>query len=282
MDTFDVFSLAWLLHEATQAELCFLTLKLSGHGSQMPAGKGVEAANHFFEFAELLFRKYLLEDCLQAVVAAKNQWSKPMVDVSAACVIFNRVQAEIISSFQSKVFLRVAIDRTDFVDKDRLFGDQVCDAFISAKGDIREAGNCLAAECNTAAVFHLMRASEVTLRALARDRQVAFKDKPLEQKEWGQILPKLDAVVREMRDSDAKNWLKPEFKEAQVHFYSELVPELRSFNEAWRRHISHADTEAFYDRDQAASIMNHVRKFMQKLSTRIGETKVTPIYWDSE
>ena len=35
--------------------------------------------------------------------------------------------------------------------------------------DIREAGNCMAADCNTAAVFHLMRAVEWGLRALCVD-----------------------------------------------------------------------------------------------------------------
>jgi hypothetical protein len=180
------------------------------------------------------------------------------------------------------MFLRVADDRGDFVDKDNLFGDQVVTAFRSAARDIKESGNCLAAECNTAAVFHLMRAAEVALRAIATDRQVSFANKPLSQQEWGTILGALEGVLRQMRLDDAKKWLDPASREAQIQFYNDAVQELRAFNEAWRRYISHADIAAFYDRDQAASIVNHVRAFMQKLATRISETKVMPLYWDTE
>ncbi len=179
-------------------------------------------------------------------------------------------------------FLWVAPDRKAYVEDDRLFDTDVVvsQAFPSARQDIKEAGNCLAAECNTAAVFHLMRAAEFALRALARDREVEFTDKPLDQKEWVQILNNLQGKLKKLEDVE-KNWGWPDtvVREAQIRFYAEAIQELRGFKDAWRRHVSHADRDAFYNRESAMGVFTHVRAFMRKLATKISETSKTPTYW---
>jgi hypothetical protein len=124
-----------------------------------------------------------------------------------------------------------------------------------------------------------MRAAEFALRALARDRDVEFKDKPLEDKQWGEILGALEKKVRVLREADRKQWPSAQARDAQIVFYNEVVQELRGFNDAWRRQLSHADTQAFYERDTALGILKHVRTFMQKLASRISETSVTTEYW---
>jgi hypothetical protein len=60
----------------------------------------------------------------------------------------------------------------EYLEQEKLFGDAVYENFPSARGDIRDAGNCLAAGLNTAAVFHLMRVVELGLRALAKKLHV--------------------------------------------------------------------------------------------------------------
>jgi len=183
-------------------------------------------------------------------------------------------------SLQKRKFLYVAPDRIDYIDQKELFGTKVNDAFDSAARDIEEAGNCFAAECATACVFHLMRAAEIALRAVAVDRNVSFATKPLDQQEWGTILGALESVVTKMRADEIKKWPKPEVKDVQVRFYNEVVQELRGFNEAWRRHVAHARQDAIYDRDYAASVMGHVKKFMEKAATKISESTATLLYWD--
>lgn len=64
-------------------------------------------------------------------------------------------------------FLLVDRTRSNYIDNKDLLGDKVAAKFKSAVPDIKEAGNCLAADCNTAAVFHLMRAVEWGMRAFA-------------------------------------------------------------------------------------------------------------------
>lgn len=283
MNLYDVHALVYMMHEFILAQSALTLLKMTGSGASQPGGSELKKALFAFDFADSFFRNYNIGKCSQYLQTARDQWSRTAtLDVSGAAEILYRLQIDILSELKAKAFLHVSEDRAEFVDNDSLFGEEVLKAFGSAKKDIREAGNCLAAECNTAAVFHLMRAAEVALRAIATDRQVTFANKPLDQQEWGTILGSLDGILRTMRLDDTKKWTNPAFKEAQVHFYSEAIQELRGFNEAWRRHVAHADVDAFYDHEDASNITRHVRNFMQKLATRISETKTMPFYWDTE
>jgi hypothetical protein len=65
-------------------------------------------------------------------------------------------------------FVAVAPDLEAYIDQDALLGDAVTAKFPDAVVEIRNAGNCLAVGCSTAAVFHLMRVVEFGLRALSR------------------------------------------------------------------------------------------------------------------
>ena len=282
MNRFDVHALAHVLHAIRQAETDCIMLKGTRHGSPKPDRPLLERATKSMEMAEAFFCVHNLTACLKDTETAKEQWQRPLLDVSSACEILHHLQVDIVSDLESKMFLKIEDDRGELVGKDALFGEQVNRAFKSAVRDIKESGNCLAAECNTATVFHLMRASEVALRAIAMDRRVTFANKPLDQQEWGTILGTLEGKLQGMRFDDGKKWKTASFKEAQIGFYNDVVQELRGFNGVWRRHLCHADPQAFYDRDAAAGIMKHVRTFMQKLSIRIGENTTMPQYWESE
>jgi hypothetical protein len=77
-------------------------------------------------------------------------------------------------------FVRIASDRKSYFEQEHLFGPEVDIAFPGAASDIRDAGDCLAVENNTAAVFHLMRVVEHGLRALAWDREIEVAKGPLD------------------------------------------------------------------------------------------------------
>lgn len=85
-------------------------------------------------------------------------------------------------------FLCVDSDLTAYLDQDALFGTEVKVAFPSGTRDLREGGNCLAADCGTGSVFHAMRAGEICLRLLATDRGIAYANSSVENKQWGQLL----------------------------------------------------------------------------------------------
>jgi hypothetical protein len=83
----------------------------------------------------------------------------------------------------------------------------------------------------------------------------------------------------EMRKADWRLWPSKDIKDAQINFYHRAQAEFRDFNEAWRKHMAHAHEGAFYDPDQAHSVMNHVGAFMRVLSEKVSETSVTPLHW---
>jgi hypothetical protein len=289
MNLFDVYALSHILHKVTQSQIGFSLPKMRGEGHHPVDAVFKARAESAMAEAQNLFTIVKLPDCLQAVRSAKFQWERPLLDNSAATEIMYRLGLDIIEAMRNRQFLRVEDDRLDLIMHMRgevpyagalkVFGDAVRDKFNSSVDDIEQAGNCLAAECNTAAVFHLMRIAEVGLRALAKDRDASFKNKPIDQQEWGTILIFLDACLRQLREDSASNWPDPQVKDVQLRFSGQVVGELRGFNEAWRRHISHAREDGIYDRDYAISIFKHVVRFMQQLAVKISEDSITPKYW---
>lgn len=186
------------------------------------------------------------------------------------------IRVHVVQGLHSIEFLYVAQDRTTCVDHEALFGESVKSAFPSAAGDIVAAGNCLAAECSTAAVFHLMRAAEIGLRALAWDRRVKVKrtrrDVPLELVTWDEIIKALEDSEKEIQ-----SYPKTLAREAQFEFYHGAMMEFRRFKNKFRNRIMHA--RVHYDRDQAHSALMHVREFMTILSGKISESSHTPKRW---
>jgi hypothetical protein len=198
MNIFDVHSLTHLMHKLTQVQVALLIGKMQGEGGNPVPPQIAERATKAFDEADLLFKAVALNDCLRAVKSARDQWKRPLIDISAANEIIYRLGLDIVNALEDRQFLRVADDRlnllmfmhgkTPIAGVLDVFGNEVRTAFNSAAPDMIEAGNCLAAECNTAAVFHLMRVAEIGLRALANDRNAPFKNKPIDQQEWGTIL----------------------------------------------------------------------------------------------
>ena len=170
-------------------------------------------------------------------------------------------------------FLRVANGRREYLDCDDLFGSAVAVAFPSAKEDVKESGNCLAAECTTAAVFHLMRAAEFGLRALAHDRRIRIpKNKPLGLANWEEIIKELEKA-----ETEIQSFPKTLAREAQYEFYHGVMMQFRAFKNVFRNQVMHV--RKTYDRDRAVSVYNQVKEFMQTLASHISEKTRTPKQW---
>ena len=163
-------------------------------------------------------------------------------------------------------FTCVSSEKSCFFEQEKLFGDNVYDAFKEAREDIKAAGNCLAADLNTAAVFHLMRVVELGLRALAVRLKAKVLIKKLKQTKipiefgtWEEIITTLETKLDELR----KHPRSPK-REGKIETFNELLKDFRSVKDLWRNKVMH--TRATYDAKQAKSAFNHVCSFMQKLS----------------
>jgi hypothetical protein len=166
-------------------------------------------------------------------------------------------------------FAGIPANLVQLFEQDALFGEQVNKAFRSdapgirsAATDIRDAGNCLAADLNTAAVFHLMCAVEQGLRKLADDLQVvAVKQTvPIELATWNEIITELQKKVDErVSRSDSEG-------QRTLDSYSALLLEFRAIETFWRNKVMHV--RATYTAGEAEMAKNHVERFMKRLADR--------------
>jgi hypothetical protein len=188
----------------------------------------------------------------------------------------SQMRSCLIAELGKRKFLYVSPDRTDYVDSEALFGDQVRDGFPSAAFDIRESGNCMAAECHTAAVFHLMRAVEWGLRSLATDlgiRRLRCHNKktgkvrytPLPWAVWEDIINKIKSRIADRISRAQRGSKKQEYQE----FYSPALDNIERFKDAYRNHVMH--TRRDYLRGEASVIFDQAQYFMRRLASRLSE-----------
>lgn len=195
------------------------------------------------------------------------------VDCSSLAADCRNILDVLVTELWTRKFVEIPSEYGDHAENEALFGPKVKTAFQSASEDIKQAGNCLAVECGTAAVFHLMRVAEFGLRALARDRRVQIPKKvPLVLGTWEDIIRQL-----EIAEAAIQGYPKTIAREAQYDFYHGAMMEFKRFKNKFRNVVMH--NRYSYDPDEAASAFNHVRSFMVILSSAISESKRTPVIW---
>ncbi len=137
------------------------------------------------------------------------------------------------------------------------FGGEVFEHFPSAIIEIEEASKCLALERSTAAVFHLMRAMEVALKATAGELGVAYA-------------PSWEPYLKQIQDRIDQKWRKKGIKwKRDEPFFRDVLGHLQAVKVAWRNPTMHVINQ--YTLEQAEDIFNTVRVFMRHLATKLSE-----------
>lgn len=143
------------------------------------------------------------------------------------------------------------------------FGDGVKQAFPSAQSDITEGGVCLGLGRHSACVFHMTRAAERAVRALAR---AASTDAALRGgDEWSGWL----AIV-EKRLSDISRWSAGHAKQNAQTFFERGLADARVLSDAVRRLTALGPTHPF-DEQEASAIYQRTKALLVRLSERISE-----------
>ena len=172
-----------------------------------------------------------------------------------------------------RVSLIIDTGSNHLVEENALFGEAVKEGFPAVAADISAAGNCLAAECNTAAVFHLMRVADAGLRALARDRRIKLPRKErLGLEAW-------DGIIRELESAEStiRQYPKSPAQEAQYAFHHEAMARFARFRDVFRNQLMHV--QEHFGQPHAVAIFEDVQAFMRTLATRITENSRTPLVW---
>jgi hypothetical protein len=148
-----------------------------------------------------------------------------------------------------------------FFQHDALFGTNVNDKFPEASQDIKNAGTCIAVGLPDAAIFHLCRAAEWGLRALAVKWKVKLKA-PIDLQEWGMIL---DAIDKKL--ATAKLAAKSHKKKMELEHYTNLSSDCRAVKETWRDCIMHA--RGSFLAGDADATCERVKSFLQRLAKKV-------------
>ncbi len=161
---------------------------------------------------------------------------------------------------KGKLFFYISSDRAVFWPTEtqpHLFDETVADTFPDANQDIAAAGRCLALNEGTACVFHLMRVLEHGLRPIATHFSVPFS-----LDSWHKVIKGIEDAIETLRNKRGLT----EADRQDITFYSEAATQFRHFKDAWRNHVTHART--VYTPNEAESIFNHVKEFMQHQAAR--------------
>ncbi|OAF05385.1 hypothetical protein AYJ54_00295 [Bradyrhizobium centrolobii] len=146
-------------------------------------------------------------------------------------------------------------------------------AFPAAQSEALVATDCYALGHNTACIFHIMRAAEHGLRALARERQIKLpKNKPIEWGMWQEIIGELNKEATKIGLKAAAGAAK----DNALSFYSGALSDLNAFKDEYRNQVMHARKD--YDEHQALRALVKVHAFMERLAEKITD-KSHKIRW---
>jgi hypothetical protein len=150
---------------------------------------------------------------------------------------------------------------------EKAFGEGVIGKLSDAAPEIKEAGNCLAVGLHTAAVFHLMRASECGLRVLAEELQAWTEAWPIEYAQWSQVIDAIEKKLRPKID-EADRMSKGADKEKAQSLYHGLLDDVK-YLKVDRNKVMH--TRCTCSPDDAQSVMGRVRSFMLRVAEMVKE-----------
>ena len=173
------------------------------------------------------------------------------------------LRMSIIEEASDRKFAFIPQDKILFFEQEALFGVEVNRSFPSAAAEIKDAGNCIAAELYTAAVFHLMRTSEWGLRSLARHVKARIKGH-LAYADWGTVLRRIDEKLTALERKP-----RGKKKSDELEFYRLTESELNTLKDVWRNNVMH--TRGRYSQPEAVGVFLRVREFMQRLASRVKE-----------
>jgi hypothetical protein len=154
-------------------------------------------------------------------------------------------------------------DQSYFAPQEPHFGQDVASKFQSAAAfEIDEAAKCLALGRPTAAVFHLMRVMEGSVRAVARCLGISDPTKPAERS-WGFVLGEIWKGIE-------KKWPAVATRASgEGAFFETLYASLDAVKNPWRNDTMHPARK--YTDDEAEHIFVAVKGFMMKLASRCDE-----------
>ncbi|HLK64634.1 MAG TPA: hypothetical protein VKU19_14415 [Bryobacteraceae bacterium] len=158
------------------------------------------------------------------------------------------------------------------------FGQEVHDKFITARYDSEETALCIVAGASTAAVFHMMRVTEIGVKQLGKHmglsrvkevqhpkpggllKKPKIRFTPIENCVWEKIQDQLRLKI----ESRLKGLRPGPSKDKKTSQYGSILADFQGFKIAWRNHVMHGRRE--FSEPEAFQVLGHVGRFMMSIS----------------
>ncbi len=167
-------------------------------------------------------------------------------------------------------FAFIPADKAKYFEQEDAFGE-VGKPFKPLASDeinaeIKAAGNCLAADLNTAAVFHAIRAAEMGMRRLAsRLKVIVYRDGKrikIIEATWNELIKEINNTIdAEKQKPKAARKIKGHFRDYEI-----LADHLNILKDT-RNDVMHS--HGGYKASEALGVFERVSDFMQRLAKRI-------------
>lgn len=164
------------------------------------------------------------------------------------------------SEMESQLFLWVPGHRSEWYAKDAetILGAACCARFPSAQREVEESAKCYAVGRFTASAFHLTRASEAGVKALARAINFAPPND-----NWTLVFRQMGNEFKLPETQRPAHW------QAHGDFLEEIWADLRAVSKAWRNDIAHlVDT---YTEEEAKGLLDVIPLFLRHLASKMDE-----------
>jgi hypothetical protein len=164
-------------------------------------------------------------------------------------------------------FVAVLPTKEQFFEQDNLFGEHFHKkASDEINADIKAAGNCLALDLNTAAVFHAIRAAERGMRRLASRLKVLVERDGMRMKiadaTWDELIKGVTKRIEtEKLKPKSERKLKGNFRDYEI-----LAGQFNRLKDD-RNEVMHTHDD--FKASEALGVFERVRDFMQRLAKRI-------------
>ena len=172
---------------------------------------------------------------------------------------------EVASTIQSEMalhlFLWVQPHHAEFYSKtaESVVGDECCTRFPSIKREVDEAVKCYAVGRFTASAFHLMRATEVVVKALAKAINAAPKHDA-----WRLVFEEMKSQVARPFGNRQKHW------KTHGEFLHTIWADMCAVAKEWRNDLAH--TVDIYSEEEAKQLLGVIPVFLRHGATKMDES----------
>lgn len=141
---------------------------------------------------------------------------------------------------------------------------QIAEAFPPVHSKSAAAYDCYGLGHNTASVFHIMRAAEHGLRAVAKERRIQLpRNKHIDWATWQEVITELGNEVTRIGTKASAGTAK----DNALSFYSGAIADLNAFKDEYRNQVMHVRKE--YDEHQALRALIKVHAFLERISEKM-------------